>query len=41
LSGRTFSPREYVEHQMEMSEDEKAMRREFFAELFAQAEERE
>ena len=38
LSKRAYSPREYVEHQLTMSEEEKEQRRIFFTELFEKTE---
>lgn len=35
LSGKAFTPREYVEHQLHMSDEEKEQRTVFFTELFA------
>lgn len=38
ISGKTYAPREYLEHQLEMDDDEKAARQTFFEELFAKHE---
>jgi len=35
-----YSPREYLEHQLVMTEDEKEIRQRFFEEMFAQHNER-
>lgn len=35
IKGLALSPREYVEHQLNMTEDEKKARQEFFGELFS------
>jgi hypothetical protein len=34
LTDKVFSPREYIEHQLEMSPEEIRMRRTFFTEMF-------
>lgn len=39
LSGKAYAPREYMEHQLNMSEDEQRMRRVFFEEFFRQKNE--
>lgn len=33
LAGEMYSPREYIEHQLHMSEDEKELRLRFFTEM--------
>jgi hypothetical protein len=38
LAGKVYSPREYIEHQLHMSDEEKAARTVFFTELFAKHE---
>jgi hypothetical protein len=35
LADKIYSPREYVEHQLNMTEDEKETRRRFFTKLLA------
>jgi len=39
LNEKAYSPREYVEHQLNMTEEEKETRRVFFEELFAKYDE--
>ncbi len=34
ILANAFSPKEYLEHQLNMTEEEKAARQEFFTELF-------
>ena len=40
LSGKAYAPREYMEHQLNMSEEEQAQRRVFFEEMFRQHNEK-
>jgi hypothetical protein len=35
FAGKVYTPREYVEHQLKMTDEEKAARTVFFEELFA------
>jgi hypothetical protein len=41
LTGRSHTPREYIEHQLKMSDEEKAARQVFFEELFAKSVQKE
>lgn len=36
IAERIYSPREYIEHQLTMTEEEKEMRRRYFTELLEQ-----
>lgn len=36
LAGQTYTPREYIEHQLTMTDEEKQRRTEFFTQQFAE-----
>lgn len=40
MADKTYSPKEYFEHQLNMDDEEKARREVFFTELFDQADAR-